>query len=204
MNEKELTEKQRRILEAALEVFAERGFAATSTSEIAKRAGVAEGTIFKHYKTKKELLIGVVAPFFFRFVVPGQIDEVVRIMKADHATFADFLRALYKDRLGFVMSHRRAVRVALQELPFHEEVRELAKETIIQRLWPHAKETLERFQARGQVRAADPASIMRIVVTTLMGYVVVRLVAAPERVWDDDAELELMVRTLAQGFAPEG
>ena len=40
------TEKQRRILEAAVEVFAERGFAGTPTAEIAKRAGVAEGTIF--------------------------------------------------------------------------------------------------------------------------------------------------------------
>lgn len=49
----DLTPKQAKILQAAVEIFAEKGYAATSTSEIAKRAGVAEGTIFRHYKTKK-------------------------------------------------------------------------------------------------------------------------------------------------------
>ena len=48
-----LTEKQKRIVQAAIESFAEKGFSATSTNEIAQKAGVAEGTIFRHYKTKK-------------------------------------------------------------------------------------------------------------------------------------------------------
>lgn len=51
--EGQFSEKQLKILEAAVEMFAEKGYAATSTSEIAKKAGVAEGTIFRHYKTKK-------------------------------------------------------------------------------------------------------------------------------------------------------
>ncbi|MDP4171296.1 MAG: helix-turn-helix domain-containing protein, partial [Bacillota bacterium] len=37
-----LTEKQKKIIVAAIESFSEKGFAATSTSEIAKKAGVAE------------------------------------------------------------------------------------------------------------------------------------------------------------------
>ncbi len=45
-----------RILEAAVDMFGEKGYASTSTSEIAKRAGVAEGTIFRYYKTKKRFI----------------------------------------------------------------------------------------------------------------------------------------------------
>lgn len=52
-DEEGLTEKQKKIIIAAIESFSEKGYAATSTSEIAKKAGVAEGTIFRHYKTKK-------------------------------------------------------------------------------------------------------------------------------------------------------
>lgn len=196
-----LTEKQRRVLEAAMDVFAERGFAGASTSEIAKRAGVAEGTIFKQYKTKKDLLLGVVAPFVFRFVIPGQIDEVVRIMRG-HDDLLGFLRAFYRDRLQFALSHRRVIRVAAQELPFHEELRALIKTTVIERVYPPAREMITRFQASGQVRAGDPASIVRIIVTTLMSYVAVRLIAAPERQWDDETEIELMVQVVAQGLAP--
>ncbi len=50
-------ERQMRILEAAVDMFGEKGYASTSTSEIAKRAGVAEGTIFRYYKTKKRFIV---------------------------------------------------------------------------------------------------------------------------------------------------
>lgn len=52
-DESEMTEKQRNILRASVKLFAEKGFHASSTAEIAKEAGVAEGTIFRHYKSKK-------------------------------------------------------------------------------------------------------------------------------------------------------
>jgi AcrR family transcriptional regulator len=48
-----------RILAAAEEVFAERG-PATSTEEVAARAGVAIGTIFRHFPTKDDLLTAIV------------------------------------------------------------------------------------------------------------------------------------------------
>jgi len=51
-----MTDKQEKILKAALELFAREGFAATSTSKVAKHAGVSEGLIFRHFKNKNGLL----------------------------------------------------------------------------------------------------------------------------------------------------
>lgn len=51
-----MTEKQEKILEAALALFAQEGFKATSTSKVAKKAGVSEGLIFRHYGNKEGLL----------------------------------------------------------------------------------------------------------------------------------------------------
>jgi len=51
-----LTTKKERILEAALELFAKQGFAATSTNAIAKQAEVSEGLLFKHFGSKQGLL----------------------------------------------------------------------------------------------------------------------------------------------------
>ena len=48
-----MTEKQLNILSAAIELFSEKGYEATATSEIAKKAKVAEGTIFSTTKLKK-------------------------------------------------------------------------------------------------------------------------------------------------------
>ena len=51
-----MTEKQENILNAALELFAEEGYRSTSTSKVAKKAGVSEGLIFRHFENKQGLL----------------------------------------------------------------------------------------------------------------------------------------------------
>jgi len=52
-------EKFSRILEAALDVFAEKGFHESKISEIAKRADVGDGTIYLYFKNKDDLLISL-------------------------------------------------------------------------------------------------------------------------------------------------
>ena len=196
------TDKQRRVLDAAMEIFADKGFAGASTAEIAKRAGVAEGTIFKQYKTKKDLLIGVVAPVFARFVAPTLVREVRDILDEDHADIESLLTKMYVNRMDFIRTHERVMKIAIQEFPFHPEVRELGKEVVLTHLWPSARACIERLQRRGAVREGDPASIIRMVIATLFSFFIMRSVIAPERHWDDDAELRLMIDTLAQGLKP--
>lgn len=56
MSETTMTDKKASILEAALELFATDGYNATPTSRIAKKAGVSEGLIFRHFENKQGLL----------------------------------------------------------------------------------------------------------------------------------------------------
>ncbi len=51
-----MTEKKELILHSALKLFAELGYASTSTAKIAKAAGVSEGLIFRHFSNKEGLL----------------------------------------------------------------------------------------------------------------------------------------------------
>jgi TetR/AcrR family fatty acid metabolism transcriptional regulator len=52
-------EKRQRILDAALKVFAERGFYTAKVSEVAREAGVADGTIYLYFANKDDLLISL-------------------------------------------------------------------------------------------------------------------------------------------------
>lgn len=67
-NRRQEASKQRRqaILDAALEVFAANGFAATRLDEVAEKAGVAKGTIYLFFKDKEDLfeqiVLGAVSP----------------------------------------------------------------------------------------------------------------------------------------------
>ncbi len=52
-------DKRSLITEAAVEVFAEKGFHQARVSDIARRAGVADGTIYLYFKNKEDLLLSV-------------------------------------------------------------------------------------------------------------------------------------------------
>src|SRR5579871_1961322 len=52
-------DKRERILAAAVRVFARKGFHATRVSEVAKAAGVADGTIYLYFESKEHLLVSL-------------------------------------------------------------------------------------------------------------------------------------------------
>lgn len=51
-----MTDKKEKILQSALDLFSQEGYAMTSTSKVAKKAGVSEGLIFRHFLNKEGLL----------------------------------------------------------------------------------------------------------------------------------------------------
>jgi len=51
-----MTDKKANILTAALELFAQEGYKSTTTAKVAKKAGVSEGLIFRHFENKEGLL----------------------------------------------------------------------------------------------------------------------------------------------------
>lgn len=57
MHMKQNSDKYHKILEAAVVVFAERGFFQSTVSQIAKQAGVADGTIYLYFKNKDDILV---------------------------------------------------------------------------------------------------------------------------------------------------
>lgn len=79
-----------KILAAADVVFAQGG-AAASTEEVARRAGVAVGTVFKHFPTKQDLLIALMKQSLQRLA--EQASELSRAPKPERGLFV-FLRAL--------------------------------------------------------------------------------------------------------------
>jgi AcrR family transcriptional regulator len=80
-----MTEKQEQIVKAALTLFAQEGFHATSTSKVAKAAGVSEGLIFRHFGNKEGLLQAILdegerrmKALFVDIVMETDPNEVIR------------------------------------------------------------------------------------------------------------------------------
>lgn len=73
LREMKKRDKEARIRAAALELIRARGYAATTTAEVAERAGIATGTLFLYVKTKEELL-----DFLFAGEIAAVVDEAFR------------------------------------------------------------------------------------------------------------------------------
>jgi TetR/AcrR family transcriptional regulator, fatty acid metabolism regulator protein len=69
-------DKYHRILEAAVKVFAKQGFYETTIAQIAREAGVADGTIYLYFKNKDDILVQ-----FFEFKTKQVFDRFQRILK---------------------------------------------------------------------------------------------------------------------------
>ena len=108
----ERSDKRERILGAAERVFARRGFFAARVSEIAKDAGVADGTIYLYFKSKDDLLISL---FEHRM---KQVNEVLRatIAGVSPERPLEQLRAFIKAYLRLVHDEPAAAEVLTIEL----------------------------------------------------------------------------------------
>lgn len=195
------TEKQIKILEAATEIFAEKGYAATSTSEIAQKAGVAEGTIFRHYKTKKDLLLSIAGPIVIKLAAPFLLRDFAKMIEMPYERAEDFFRALAKDRLKFVRENMRIIKILIHEVPFQpellEQVKNLASEIVFRRI----EKVILHFQEKGQIVDAPPWRIARTGASIVIGMILVHVLILPDFPFDEEEEIERTVDLLMYGIA---
>jgi TetR/AcrR family transcriptional regulator, fatty acid metabolism regulator protein len=146
-------EKYQRILDAAVAVFAEKGFFTARISDIADHASVADGTVYLYFKSKEEILMAVINTAFDAFMQQAR-SELEKI--ADPAQRLRRLAFLHLHALGsnrnlavvFQMELRQSTRF-LSEFSHHHmiEYLELARAAIID------------GQASGMFRREVPAKI---------------------------------------------
>jgi AcrR family transcriptional regulator len=199
---KNLTERQANILAAATELFAEKGFAATSTSEIARKAGVAEGTIFRHYRTKKELLLVLTEPVMAEVIGPFVMKEFNKVLDKDFERLEDFLRAVIENRREFLLDNMPLIQILVQEVPFHPELKAQFKEQVAKRVFRRLHKVVCHYQEKGQIKEMPAQTVIRLIGSALFGYFAVRYGIAPEADWDDDAEIERTIGFIIQGLSP--
>jgi AcrR family transcriptional regulator len=168
-SEDEMTEKQRRILEAAIALFAEKGFHASSTSEIARRANVAEGTIFKHFKTKKDLLYALIGPMFIKFASPLILKDVKKITNEDLPA-EDVILKLYRNRLTLLEENWPRVRIVMQEALFHPDIMNALLENLARQGRNLGEAFVNTRITNGEFRALPAKAITRALLSTMAGY----------------------------------
>ena len=145
-------EKYDRILEAALAVFAEKGFFVSRVSDIADRANVADGTVYLYFKNKDEILATAINRAFDTFMANART-ELEKI--ADPAERLRKLARLHLEALG---SNRNAAIVFQMELRQSTRLSEFSHHHLIE-YFSLVRDAIQEGQRNEQFRPDMPDKV---------------------------------------------
>lgn len=145
------TAKQKLIIIAAIEVLAEKGYAAASTKEIALRAGVAEGNIYSRFTNKRGLLNAIIAPVLSQ-MFPDELDDFIKSrLHMDYVSLEAVLTVLIKDRVTFLKDNAQIIKIVLSELLNDTQVRAQVVDGFTAQYWETMTHDLDAMVQRGLI-----------------------------------------------------
>ncbi len=160
-------EKITAILNAARDLFAQKGFDQTPVSEIAKKAGVAGGTIIYHFKNKENLLFILIRQILYSLYRQTQ-DEMNPVTDGMDAVNC-YIRAFFQ----FLGTRTNDIMVLLKTNPFEvinlEAHPNADVRLIFDRYLDLLVEAIKRGQADGSIQAGQPVDMARFIFATLFG-----------------------------------
>jgi AcrR family transcriptional regulator len=190
------------LLSAALEVFAEKGFAATRLDDVAARAGVSKGTVYLYFKNKEALFRAAIETA----LLPAM--ESVEALAAETDCPAPELLRRFMDSAWRVMgspSLGNVPKLLVAEAGNFPEIVQWFDETFGRRAQTALAKLIDIGVARGEFRQVDSDIAARTFIATLFSYLIWQRAFAgitcddlppPERFFDE------AVRILVYGLVP--
>ncbi len=189
---KQMVEARRtQILMGAAHVFAEKGFHKATTKQIAKAAGVAEGTIYNYFKNKRELLLAMV-----KQLGAQSLKEVV----FDHASDdpKPFLTALLHDRYHLMEQHGPILAPIFAEIMSDPPLREMVYQQIMKPAIKLIEQYIQTQIDVGKFNPINPVIATRALVGAMVFNGVLKLASLDSRY--DTISPEALIEQLVSLF----
>ena len=156
------------VLDAALELFIEKGFASTRVEDIAKRAGLSKGTVYLYFPSKEALLEGLVR----RAILPIADSALMTLhdYEGDPRVVLSMVLTMLAGRFGDPKV------MAMPKLIFREAMgfpglAEMYRREVLDRVLPAVEGLLRRGIEQGYLRQVDPSLTIRSIIGPLMLHV---------------------------------
>jgi TetR/AcrR family transcriptional regulator len=151
--------RQQEIMDAALDLFSQKGFHNTTMAQVAQKAGVGVGTLYQHFQGKEEL---------YHFLLEDKcnrlLNSLLALVKEEDST-EENLKRLLDAQIDFVEKHRSFFKLYLSEqLATLEAIREklgLKADVIYTRFFHLFHGIMDRGVKKGELRDLSPAHLTR-------------------------------------------
>jgi len=154
-------QRPREILDAALDLFSEKGFAATRLEDVAARAGLSKAAIYLYFDDKLALLQAIV-----REMATANVDTVRALAAAHQGPVGPLLERVLQ-MLGNRINHTRLpdlLKVIISESRAHPEIGRFYLENVAGQALPLLQSLIERGMAAGEFRRVDAALTVKCLI----------------------------------------
>ncbi len=171
----QMTEVRRQqILTGAAQVFAEKGYHQATTKEIAKAAGVSEGTIYNYFQNKRELLVAMIDVIGMQSVKNIVIDHPPEDPR-------EYLAAVLNDRYEIAKNFGNRMIPLIAEMLTDEEMRDTVYNRIAMPIASYVEKFVQANIEAGRFRQVDPVIATRSFVGAVFINFALRLSGLDER-----------------------
>ncbi len=188
------------ILDAALAVFAEKGFSAARMEDISQRAGVTKGTIYLYFESKEALFKALV-----RESIAPTIHGVVERARAYQGSSRDLLVLVLSTMGQFIRTSDRVVlpKIVIAEAGNFPELVRFYRAEIIDHGLGLLEGIVSRGIARGEFRKLDPKHVARLCIAPLLLAAFWRITFAPldAAPYDYEGLIATHIDTLLRGLS---
>ena len=158
--------KKEQILDAALAVFSRKGFGEATIPDVANAAGVAVGTIYTYYQSKRDLLVSIIE----RYVVT---ESLIKLLAQQPETKdVKFITSLLEDRINFGFGNADRLLFLFSEIQRDPEARQQYIERVIKPMLVLVERYLESRIVSGSFHPMNVNIIARAIVGIVIGFMV--------------------------------
>jgi AcrR family transcriptional regulator len=190
------------ILDAALSVFAEKGFAATRIDEIAARAGVAKGTIYLYFDSKEAVFTALV-----QNRLGEKLDVASDLVERHQGPAAPLLANLLRIIGGFLRTSDLVVlpKIVIAEAGNFPDLARMYRQTVVARGLALLGRVIEMGQQSGEFKPIAVEHAVRLAIAPLLVLAIWRTTFASfdPAPYDYDGLIEAHIATLLHGLAKE-
>jgi TetR/AcrR family fatty acid metabolism transcriptional regulator len=188
--------RRNQILDAAAQVFAEKGFHRATTREIASTAGISEGTIYNYFDNKESLLIGIM----FRLArLESLNDELLEALQGD---VRELFIALFGQRSSHIEQAQETIKAVLPGVMVNPELRERFHQQFVLRIATVLEQYIQTRIDLGHIRPVDAPLAARAIQSMFVGLLVLRIMGDETLLagWDDVPDL--LATMIFDGLSP--
>ena len=196
---KVVEDRRDQIVDAAMQVFAQKGFTRATNKDIAREAGITPGLIYYYFESKEDLLKTIIetrSPAQLMTTLSPQVFELPPQI---------FLRMLILRGLSIIESEQliQLVRMILPEVAYNTEVAPIIF-SMIQRLLEFLGKYFEAQMGKGALRHVDGVLTAQVMLGSLFGFVLRRQILCDPTALEYTHEqiAEVVSETVLQGILP--